>query len=605
MAVRPLKPIKKESVRVQVFRQLRDQVLRRTWAPGSKIPSEHELSRTMGVSRVSIREGIQHLVSLGILETRHGEGTFVRELSGELYFNSLIPLIALDETDIFHVLEYRRIIEKGTAALAAERATDHDLGEMEAVYDRMVRSRDDVAEFARADLEFHLVVAKATGNSVLIKVNNVLRSVLSVSMENIVSTLGMRDGLHYHRLLIEAVRSRNAPEAERLMEEHVVRTIERLRSEAGPAASGAAPARIPQPRAGTEDRLVLHRAFWNREEQPRPLASFRVGDFFFARHFKAAHSLLEPDTRITPEMLDVAAFLPDYARMFQESEAIGQDGFWTAEPFTGIPWMEAILGCAIRAGRESFTSRPWLSSPAEALEKVSFDPENPWLKKYLEFTAALVQQSRGRFPVGMPIMRGPTDMIGALLGQQEMVLALMMEDPAVMRRLIERLTRAFLSVIEAQRRLVPAFHGGTALGFYHVWAPGPSIWFQDDLSAILSPKVYREFFLGPARLILAGRPHTAFHLHPASFFIIDELLGLEGLRVIEVNKDIGGPSVKEMLPVLARIMQTRGLILWGDLTIEDLEVVKRNLPCRGLCLHVVAPTLAEAHERREYIHNWE
>ncbi|RPI98322.1 MAG: FCD domain-containing protein [Desulfobacteraceae bacterium] len=336
--------------------------------------------------------------------------------------------------------------------MAAERATDHDVAEMEAVYDRMVRSQDDVAEFARADLEFHLVVAKATGNSVLIKVNNVLRSVLSVSMENIVSTLGMRDGLHYHRLLIEAVRSRHAPEAERLMEEHVVGTIERLRSEAGLAESGAAPTRIPQQRAGIEERLALHRAFWNREEQPRPLASFRVGDFFFSRHFKAAHGLLEPDTPVTPEMLDVAAFLPDYERMFQESETIGQDGFWTAEPFTGIPWMEAILGVPIRAGRESFTSRPWLSSPAEALEKVRFDPENPWLAKYLEFTAALVQQSRGRFPVGMPIMRGPTDMLGALLGQQEMVLALMLEDPAVMRRLIERVARAFLSVMEAQRR---------------------------------------------------------------------------------------------------------------------------------------------------------
>jgi hypothetical protein len=508
--------------------------------------------------------------------------------------------MALDETDIFHVLEYRRIIEKGTAALAAERATDHDVAEMEAVYDRMVRSQDDVAEFARADLEFHLSVAKATANSVLIKVNNVLRSVLSVSMENIVSTLGMSDGLHYHRLLIEAVRSRNAPAAERLMEEHVVRTIERLRSEAG-----AVPARIPQPRAGIEERLALHRAFWDREKQPRPLASFRVGDFFFSRHFKAAHGLLDPDTPIKPEMLDVAAFLPDYERMFQESEAVGQDGFWTAEPFTGIPWMEAILGCTIRAGRESFTSRPWLSSPAEALEKVRFDPENPWLKKYLEFTAALVRQSRSRFPVGMPIMRGPTDMIGALLGQQEMVLALMMEDPAVMRRLIDRVARAFVSVLEAQRRLVPAFHGGTALGFYHVWAPGPSIWWQDDLSAILSPTVYREFFLDSARLILAGHPHTAFHLHPASFFIIDELLGLEGLKVIEVNKDVGGPSVAEMLPVLSKIMQTRGLILWGDLTIADLEVVKRNLPCRGLGLHVVAPTLAQAHERRTYIHNWE
>ena len=69
-----LKPIKKESVRGQVFWQLRDQIFRRTWPPGSKLPSENELSQTMGVSRVSIREGIQQLVSLGIAgnPTRRG-----------------------------------------------------------------------------------------------------------------------------------------------------------------------------------------------------------------------------------------------------------------------------------------------------------------------------------------------------------------------------------------------------------------------------------------------------------------------------------------------------------------------------------------------------
>jgi len=119
-----LKPIEKESVRGQVFWQLRDHIFRRTWPPGSKIPSENELSRTMGVSRVSIREGIQHLVSLGILETRHGEGTFVRELSGgQVHFNALLPLLVLDNIDILQVLEYRRIIEKGTAGLAAPGTT--------------------------------------------------------------------------------------------------------------------------------------------------------------------------------------------------------------------------------------------------------------------------------------------------------------------------------------------------------------------------------------------------------------------------------------------------------------------------------------------------
>ena len=235
-----LKPITKKSVRDQVFWQLRDQILRRIWPPGSKLPSEHELSRTMGVSRVSIREGIQHLVSLGILETRHGEGTFVRELgSGQVHFNALLPLLVLDDIDILQVLEYRRIVEKGAAALAAERATDQDLVEMEAVYEQMVQVRDNVAEFARADLEFHLVLAKATGNPVIIKVNNVLRSILEISMENIVSTLGMEDGLHYHRLIIDAILARDAQAAEGIMQEHVDRTIVRLKAAAGLAASGA------------------------------------------------------------------------------------------------------------------------------------------------------------------------------------------------------------------------------------------------------------------------------------------------------------------------------------------------------------------------------
>jgi DNA-binding FadR family transcriptional regulator len=600
-----LKPIKKESVRGQVFWQLRDQIIRRTWPPGSKLPSEHELSRTMGVSRVSIREGIQHLVSLGVLETRHGEGTFVRELSGHVQFNALIPLLVLDDIDTLHVLEYRRIVEKGTAALAAERAADQDLVEMESVYDQMVQVRDNVAEFARADLEFHLVLAKATANPVIIKVNNVLRSILEVSMENIVSTLGMEDGLHYHRLIIEAIRARDAQRAESIMQEHVDRTILRLKAASGAAAPGANRTGDRSPRASLEARLALHRAFWARGKQPRPLASFRAGDFFFARHFRAALPLLEPDKPLSPEMLNVSGFLPDYERMFREAEDLGQDGFWTGEPFTGIPWMEAILGCSIRAGRESFTSTPRLASPEEALEKVRFDPQNPWLLKYLEFTAALVEHSRGRYPVGMPIMRGPTDMLGALLGQQEMVLALMDTDPQVMRRLIERLTRAFLSVLEAQRRLTPPFHGGWALGFYHVWAPGPAIWFQDDLSSILSPKLYRQFFLDSARLILTGHDHTAVHLHPNSFFILDELLTLENLKVVQVNQDVSGPGVQEMLPVLAKIMQTRGLILWGDLTIEDLERIKRNLPCRGLALNVVAPTPDEARARLKYIRNWE
>ncbi len=348
----------------------------------------------------------------------------------------------------------------------------------------------------------------------------------------------------------------------------------------------------------------MHRAFWNREPQRHPIAAFRVvPDFFFSRHYRGAEKLLEPGKRITPDMLAVEDFLPDYEEMFRISEELGQDAFWTAEPFTGIPWMEAILGCPVIAGEESFQSLPWMESPDEG-GRIVFDPDNPWLRKYLEFTSALVELSRGRFPVGMPIMRGPSDMTGAVLGQTRMVYA-MADEPEKMKAFFLGVTDLFLRVLEEQNRLIPPFHGGTALGFYHVWAPGGSVWFQEDLSAIMSPAMYREFLAEPARRICAGKDHTCIHLHPASFFILDELFRIDELKAVEVNKDVGGPSVPEMVPQLRRILEKKNLVLWGDFTLEDLDCMKSNLPKEGLFLHVIAPTPEEAEALLASIRRWD
>lgn len=342
-----------------------------------------------------------------------------------------------------------------------------------------------------------------------------------------------------------------------------------------------------------EQRLGMHRAFWDRKGQAYPIAAFRiVPDFFFSRHFKAAAGLLVPGKKITPDMLDVDSFLPDYERMFAMSEAIGQDAFWVAEPFVGIPWMEAILGCEVYAGEESFVSKPWMES-LDQIEGICLDPKNPWFLKYLEFIQKLVDHSAGRFPVGMPIMRGPSDLVGAILGQTEMVFSLA-DDPGRMKDFFTRVTDAFIGVINAQETLIPAFHGGSALGFYNVYCPGPSIWYQEDLSAILSPALYREFLAEPERRICSGRDYTAIHLHPASFFMLDELLAKDDLRAIEVNKDVGGPTIEEMLPFFKRIQENKSLIIWGDLDERDLRVIKRELSPDGLFLNILVSTVEEA-----------
>ena len=350
-------------------------------------------------------------------------------------------------------------------------------------------------------------------------------------------------------------------------------------------------------------QIDLHRKFWEKKSQKQPIVSYRHGDFFFSRHFKATESLNIDGKIITPEMLVVEDFLPDYERMYQESLILGQSAFWTAEPFTGIPWMEAILGCTVVGQENSFISSHPESFKAEDIENIVLKDDNAWLNKFLEFTEKLVALSDGRFPVGQPIMRGPTDMIGALIGQTEMIYWIY-ESPELFPEIVKRVTNVFLDVIQRQKALIPAFEGGSSIGFYHLWTPDSCIWFQDDLSSILSPELYARYFIEAGRRICSAYDRSAVHLHPSSFFVVDDLLRIEELDVIEVNKDIGGPEVEVMLPVLKNIMDRKRLILWGDLTIKDLELLRKELPLDGLFLNVVTEDLSRIHDIQNSLSEW-
>lgn len=227
----PIRTIPRESVRAQVLEQLRERIIDGIWNPGEKLPSENDLAQSFGVSRITVREALQKLSAMGLLETRHGEGTFVKRLSADAYLNPLLPMIALDRPDLRDVLEYRRMMEVGTVELAAARATEQDIAELEAIYDRMLQETDRTDSFADDDLEFHLALARASGNAVVYKVNEIIRSILTTSMRNIVHELGTGDGVRYHGAILAAVKARDAAEAKRLMAEHVERTIERINSE--------------------------------------------------------------------------------------------------------------------------------------------------------------------------------------------------------------------------------------------------------------------------------------------------------------------------------------------------------------------------------------
>jgi GntR family transcriptional repressor for pyruvate dehydrogenase complex len=225
-----IKKVKSESLRAQVYAQLKEQLMRGTWKEGEKLPYEHELCTMFGVSRITVRAAIQQLSILGLVETRQGGGTFVKSYSMADQIDAVHPMIGPQKhQDLLTILEYRKIVEKGTLGLAKEKITPEDLESLENLYEKMKQATDDFVEFSKADIAFHYEIGKISRNPIIIKVYALIYEMLSVAMEDIVRTLGTRDGLKYHREIIDALKNGCKTDCEAIMDEHIAVTIKRVR----------------------------------------------------------------------------------------------------------------------------------------------------------------------------------------------------------------------------------------------------------------------------------------------------------------------------------------------------------------------------------------
>jgi hypothetical protein len=328
-----------------------------------------------------------------------------------------------------------------------------------------------------------------------------------------------------------------------------------------------------------------------------PVVAFRVGSIFFNEQFKASARLFE-DKRITPDMLDVDGFLCDYERMFLETESIGQTAFWVAEPFNAVPWLEAIMGCPIYGTASSLISHP-VESPFDAIDRV-IDDDNPWVKKYFEFARKLVKLSGGRFPVGQSLLRGMSDVAGALIGQKEFIYAAY-DEPEKLAKLMNKIADVFLYMIRRLYEEIPPYQGGYTIGLFHVWTPDQCIWYQEDLVALLSPAIFRDFIRQPDERLCAAFPYSMMHVHPSAFSTLDDIMTLEKLTAVEVNKDTGGPNVRQMLPQIRKIVGKKNVIIWGELDREDIDCIYEELPPKSVMLHIVMPQIGDAQAMMEYI----
>jgi len=150
-----------------VVRHVRDRIDRGDIGPGDRLPAERELALQVGVSRPSVRAGLRALAAMGVVQSRHGAGTFIRGGPPSLGSEPLSFLAALHRFSRDEMFEARRILEVGVAGLAAERATGDQLASISEEITEMYASMDDPQEFLLHDIRFHRAVAAAAANPIL------------------------------------------------------------------------------------------------------------------------------------------------------------------------------------------------------------------------------------------------------------------------------------------------------------------------------------------------------------------------------------------------------------------------------------------------------
>ncbi len=221
-----LKPIRPKRISDQVFEQIRELIYKGEFKPGQQILPERELAVSMAVSRTSVRNAINKLVTMGLLEHRQGQGTFVSSPDSRKG-NPLAAVMATEEATLDDLLEVRMGLEANAAALAAQRATENDILSLERSLSEMIEDLEATDKITtESDAAFHMAVAFATKNPVLIHLMRNFYDFLFMGIKKNLTHMyqdssTLDDVIKHHKEVFSAIRDREPDRAGAAMKSHI------------------------------------------------------------------------------------------------------------------------------------------------------------------------------------------------------------------------------------------------------------------------------------------------------------------------------------------------------------------------------------------------
>jgi GntR family transcriptional repressor for pyruvate dehydrogenase complex len=215
-----LKTVKPTSAASEVMQQMMDMIKSGRWKPGDRIPNEMELMELTGVSRSTIREAKRSLLSMNLIESKTGSGSFVRPFTvASVMDNQMLEMILSDEEEMLN--EARMLLEMQIAILAAQRANEEDFRRLDESLEDLRQAVLHNGDVFRSGRRFHHALSQASRNNVMVKINEILTMMLEkLQAPTYNETYNKQMEVKVHADIVEAIKARNVARTMQAVNDH-------------------------------------------------------------------------------------------------------------------------------------------------------------------------------------------------------------------------------------------------------------------------------------------------------------------------------------------------------------------------------------------------
>lgn len=225
-----IKKIKYHRVYEDVIEQIERLILEGNLSPGDVLPTERELAQAFGISRGTLREAFRILEREGLIEARPGGGRFLSKAPNKAEDKNRI-MDSIERATIIELLEAREIFETGIVELAAMRATEQDIAEIQSAFEKWGEIDADSEDPVNPDQAFHLSIAKATHNVVLVNLIELHMDLLQRTLSKTEKIPGRKSEVYdEHLLILQAIKNRSPEIAKQALLHHLKKVKENIQA---------------------------------------------------------------------------------------------------------------------------------------------------------------------------------------------------------------------------------------------------------------------------------------------------------------------------------------------------------------------------------------